>query len=907
MILKDKSRRLLFSFPGPLLFLEVLHFLLRWMLLNSPFFSELDYDEGIIGLMALHILRGEPQLMLWGLPRMGGLEAYLASFIFYLFGPSTWALQFSLVLVSSVILFTIYALGKKMGGPKAGIIAAAYWAIPPVFLSFTEDYLTGGHLEAVLAGALVLYSTCTFSSLNTRSKGFILIALVGVLSGIGFWSSLLIMPFLLAAAVGLVGTRPRLLWSPLPWTGIIGYLLGSLPFWSWNLRHDFNTLVHLGGKHFLSAFYQLYTVLLTIIPTFIGIFWDGQGVGSSIPKPMTLVVLMGCYFPVLIISLAVVFQWIRRIGSKQLPFQGPIDYVVLTFWFYILVRASGDPEELGLTRYAMALYVPISLLVSFWIIKIIDFRKALGIGILIGFLGFNLWTNILYLDLNKNTPARPVEELINTFQKLKIRYCYADSRISQVVTFQSREKIIAADYYGWRNYEYLRTVDRAPAREIAILTHRILGNPYPETMEATLLLLGCTYEKKEMGDYVFFYHFKKSGYDLQSIPTGEWKVTASHESGQCVRVKDRDLLTAWRVPKRAGEWLQIDLGRVKKLGRVSFLSGPIESGLPYQFRLEISRDGRFWKTLREVKDYLPGLYWYNDHPRLDKNPSIQLMFLPQEGRYLRITNLSDVENPNDPWTIAEIFIYEAAPGKEKPPIQAVKSLDQARIDLDHWMDDPTGPQPSGLPISMNFRKKQVHWGAVIQLVSQAVRQAPDWEAAHQLFGQALQWGDFWNCPERSKNKPGRNPLDLFPRVDSSWTPIKSWGVISNYNGREARWAIDGDPFTRWTSLKSQEPGMFFQTDLGGDFQVNGFSLFLGSSLNDYPRVLKVLSSLDGENWQEVQASSHSDYAFYRDCLYKKVLYRIDPVRARYLRLMETGADPSYWWSIYDLKVFGKKG
>ena len=224
-----KRKSLYVIIPWPLVLLEVIHFLIRWTLINSPFFSEVDYDEGIIGLMAMHISRGEPQLMIWGLPRMGGLEAYLASFLFYLFGPSTRTLQLSLIAVSSVILMTVYAIGKKVGGPRTGNIAAAYWAIPPIFLSFTGNYITGGHLETILAGSFLLYGTSTFPSLPPR-RSAILVCLIGIIAGIGWWSSLLIFPFLLAAAIGMVGTRPRILWSPLPWIGIIGYFLGTPSF-----------------------------------------------------------------------------------------------------------------------------------------------------------------------------------------------------------------------------------------------------------------------------------------------------------------------------------------------------------------------------------------------------------------------------------------------------------------------------------------------------------------------------------------------------------------------------------------------------------------------------------------------------------------------------------------------------
>lgn len=888
--------------PSILILLEIIHFLVRWLLLNSPFFSELDYDEGIIGLMALHILRGEPQLMLWGLPRMGGLEAHLASFLFYLFKPSALTIQLSLVAVSSVILMTVYALGKKVGGAKVGLIAAGYWAIPPIFLSFTGNYAGGGHLEAVLAGAIILYGICTFGFFSP-SKTAVLWALIGVISGIGWWSSLLVMPFLVAVALGMVGTRPRSILSPLPWMGIGGYLLGSLPFWIWNYFHDFNTLSHLGGKSFLIVAQQLFIVFRSIIPTFIGIYWDGQGVVSSIPRTLVFIILIGFYLPILILSLVVVFQWLSRIWEKKLPLQTPLDYVVLFFWLFILVRASGETEDLGLTRYTLALYVPVSILASLWIVKIMNLHRVLGYGILAGLLGFNLLTNVLYLDQNKNRPVRPVDDLIKTFEELGIRYCYGDSRITQVITFESKEKIIGSDYYGWRNYDFLRAVDRAPVKEMAIVTHRKLGNPFPDTMESTLRLIGASFEKKEMGDYVFFYHFKKPDYALRSIPAGQWKVTSSQEAGQCFMVKDRDILTAWRIPKRSGEWLQIDLGRSIKVGQISILPGPFDLNVPSQFKLEVSSNGQSWNTVREVKDYIPGLSWFQGRPRLNEDLRVQMIFPPQEGRYLRITTLGNKMDPDESWTIAEIFVYESSSETELIPEQAAKNLHQAQKDLDRWMDDPTGPQPSPLHISLSFRKKQVDWPDLIQSVSQAIREAPDWEEAHQLFGMAVQRGELWNKGGQQKKLNSLNFSTLFPANNLAKISSAHFKVSSNYNNAEAGLAIDGDPFTRWGSSKGQEPGMFFLIDLGDSLSIRGFSLFLAQSINDSPRILKILSSSDGENWKEIQATPNAEYAFEQNQIFKKVTYRFAPTQSHYLKLIQNGSDPVYWWSIYELEIF----
>ncbi len=86
MILKNNPSRL-FVLYG-LIFLVGVHFLLQWIMGRSPILAESFYDEAVTGEMALHILKGEPQLFFWGQPYMGALEAYLSAFLFYLFGSS---------------------------------------------------------------------------------------------------------------------------------------------------------------------------------------------------------------------------------------------------------------------------------------------------------------------------------------------------------------------------------------------------------------------------------------------------------------------------------------------------------------------------------------------------------------------------------------------------------------------------------------------------------------------------------------------------------------------------------------------------------------------------------------------------------------------------------------------------
>ena len=62
--------------------IAIIHFLIPWSIDQPPLLAESYYDEAVTEEMALHILKGEPQLLFWGQPYMRALEAYPASFLF---------------------------------------------------------------------------------------------------------------------------------------------------------------------------------------------------------------------------------------------------------------------------------------------------------------------------------------------------------------------------------------------------------------------------------------------------------------------------------------------------------------------------------------------------------------------------------------------------------------------------------------------------------------------------------------------------------------------------------------------------------------------------------------------------------------------------------------------------------
>ena len=95
--------------------------------------------------------------------------------------------------------------------------------------------------------------------------------------------------------------------------------------------------------------------------------------------------------------------------------------------------------------------------------------------------------------------------------------------------------------------------------------------------------------------------------------------------------------------------------------------------------------------------------------------------------------------------------------------------------------------------------------------------------------------------------------------------------------------------------------------MGRPKEITGLTLSLGTSLNDYPRSLKISASPDGNQWQEIQARAISDLYWTGKGLLQlsgeKQTYRFPLTQVRYVRLTQKGRDPVYYWSIHELEIF----
>jgi HEAT repeat protein/type 1 glutamine amidotransferase len=127
------------------------------------------------------------------------------------------------------------------------------------------------------------------------------------------------------------------------------------------------------------------------------------------------------------------------------------------------------------------------------------------------------------------------------------------------------------------------------------------------------------------------------------------------------------------------------------------------------------------------------------------------------------------------------------------------------------------------------------------------------------------------------------------------TVNKTLKATASRNNGNAKNALDGNKGSRWDTGTPQVGGEWFTLDLGIESALTGITLDAAGSRGDYPRGYEVYVSFDGGNWGKPVTSGKGT----------KPLTEIkfpQLVRARFIKIVQTGSVSGLFWSIHDLKI-----
>ncbi len=169
-------------------------------------------DEATMGLMARHIAyNGEHPIFFYGQNYMGSLEAHIGAALFFIFGSSLFSLRLGLVLLYGIFLIAMYLLTSLLYSKRFALALVILLSLGSVELLTRQLKAVGGAEETMLFGSLLmLLSSWLVLSYqkdmpnSTRRRRWFLYGCFGLAMGLGMWSHLLVLPFVVASLVFLI-------------------------------------------------------------------------------------------------------------------------------------------------------------------------------------------------------------------------------------------------------------------------------------------------------------------------------------------------------------------------------------------------------------------------------------------------------------------------------------------------------------------------------------------------------------------------------------------------------------------------------------------------------------------------------------------------------------------------------
>ncbi|MBV9616518.1 MAG: hypothetical protein JO031_13775 [Ktedonobacteraceae bacterium] len=282
---------------GILIFCAIL-FRLFLMAHNWP---PTDSEEGTMGLEAFHIaFRGEHPIYFYGQNYMGVSEAYLGAVMFRLFGVSVFSLRSGMLLLFTLFLALVYLLGSLLYGKKVACVTLLLLMIGATNVLIPEMKAVGGAIETLVFGTAVMLfaSWLALSSGGDREKKGLLWGRRlayggwGIATGLGLWSHLLVVPFVLCSGLLLIICCRRDIFPKNMLFLLVGLLIGAIPLIKYNITAPF-------AENSVAVFLQLHNTsypdapkgIMLLLKQLTGAFLFTLPIATGVPQVISNIVL----------------------------------------------------------------------------------------------------------------------------------------------------------------------------------------------------------------------------------------------------------------------------------------------------------------------------------------------------------------------------------------------------------------------------------------------------------------------------------------------------------------------------------------------------------------------------------------------------------------------------------------
>jgi len=607
-------------------------------------------DTGIVALMVKHMAEGRDwPVFFYGQAYMGTLEPMISVAFTSIFGITGFAVCAGTALAAVCSLPVVFFWARDAAGRAGALTTLALCAVGPYYYFMFQFAPRGGYTVTLLLGLLVMWlSTRTAVRIHSRRESApAWFLLIGVLAGLGWWTNPLITPSLLAgAAILAIGLHGRV-WQRGPLLGLLGFLLGSLPFWAWNMGHEwasfdmFSSVGKTGTLEGLRLFWQRYDRLI------------GLEALSRIPRTLVLAT-----YP-LLAALGLVTGLIR-LRKRQFTMPSASALTLSVFMLasmVIFVRSSF--ASMNTARYLVPLVPAAAILAGLFVQRLCTVAGPIAAAIPVVLLITTQWPAIQELHARSVvTPSRRNQDtaLGNFLQKKGIEAVYSHF-MDHTLNFNLDESVVVTDMRGDRYPAYSRHAEMAD--RIAVVRNFGHIAEFPG-------VAGGKMTTENAGGYGVRYDFSPPADALTDITDTMLSRVLDRKGKDSLReLTDLNIDTDW-VGKHATsgpEWLELQFAAPVILRRLRLVGMGVRP-CPARARIEIKRSRAApWEIMYDthvVTDFFwsgPRPYWGGRRHR------IEYSFDDTAVAAVRVVSVAP-RGLGGSWRVSEIRCF--GPGPELP-------------------------------------------------------------------------------------------------------------------------------------------------------------------------------------------------------------------------------------------------
>lgn len=433
--------------------------------------GSVNSDEAVVGLIAKRMIEGEWRAFFWGQHYGGTLEAALVSAARLLTGTTVVALKLVPIALSAVAAYLVWRVGRRLIGERPAQTAAAlFWLGPSAYIWLaTKEY--GFYWVSLCLGLALVLSALRLVENPSRRIEWLW---AGLLAGLGWWTSPMVLYVAVPLAVWLVARHRSLLREA--WLAIPMALIGALPWIVHNVGHGLPSLDQPPQPEHIGYAAGAGRLLWHVLPIVVGL--------RRVRSEEWLLPLMQSVFAVLAVAFVLALVWRRRrVPGLLLTFLAvfPVVYVMFPGRWW-----SGD------ARYALVLWPFLALVIARLLATSARSIATMLVVALLSVVGVQ--------SIGVSRPPVHLGVDIDHLRLAGVDHVWADYWLAYRMTFESDEQIIASPTRNVRYEPYATAVAEDPSPAVAFLStdSRIPG--FRSSTEA----IGATFREMRSQHLVVF-------------------------------------------------------------------------------------------------------------------------------------------------------------------------------------------------------------------------------------------------------------------------------------------------------------------------------------------------------------------------------------------------------------------